>query len=50
MNDDRIVEVQNKEIISLIDYFSNHPIVLIGVGISSVIMGVCVVLDKKYNR
>ena len=50
MNEDRIVEVQNQEIVSLIDYFFDHPIMLIGAGISSVIMGVCIYLERKNSK
>lgn len=39
-----------RDVYSIIDYFGDHPIILLGVGISAVTIAICKILDDKYNN
>ena len=42
--------VETEEVYTLYDYFEDHPIMFIGFGISAIVLGVCKLLDDKYNK
>lgn len=52
MDDITKVEVKAPEIdtIALIDYFDEHPIMLISVSLALLTLGIGKVLDKKYSK
>lgn len=41
--------VNQEQIISLAKYLNDHPLLLVGIGISTLTMGVCIILDNKNN-
>lgn len=43
-------EVIAQEEYTLYDYLNDHPIMIIGVGISAIVLGVCKLLDDKYYK
>lgn len=47
MNNTDIKKYDEKDIYALCNYFSDHPIMLIGVSLAGTILGVCLILDKK---
>ena len=49
MSENNVVEIENK-INTLCDYFNDHPIMFIGVGISVITLAVCKIIDDKINN
>ena len=49
MNEE-ITMYETPDMYSICNYFSDHPIILLGVSLSGVIMATCLLLDKKYNK
>lgn len=35
---------------TIFDYLEDHPIMFIGIGVSAIVLGVCKILDNKYNK
>ena len=52
MDDKITTEVKTPEIdaFALFEYFSKHPIMLAGVGISVMTLAICKILDDKFNK
>ena len=52
MDDKITTEVKTPEIdaFALFEYFSKHPIMLAGIGISAMTLVICKILDDKYNK
>lgn len=52
MDDKITTEVKTPEIdaFALFEYFSKHPIMLAGVGISAMTLAICKILDDKFNK
>lgn len=52
MDDKITTEVKTPEIdaFALFEYFSKHPIMLAGVGISAMTLAICKFLDDKFNN
>ena len=52
MDDKIITEIKTPEIdaFTLFEYFSKHPIMLAGIGISAMTLAICKILDDKYNK
>lgn len=52
MDDKITTEVKTPEIdaFALFEYFSKHPIMLAGVGISAMTLAICKILDDKFNN
>ena len=52
MDDKIITEMKTPEIdaFALFEYFSKHPIMLAGIGISAMTLAICKILDDKYNK
>ena len=52
MDDKIITEIKTPEIdaFALFEYFSKHPIMLAGIGISAMTLAICKILDDKYNK
>ena len=52
MDDKITTEVKTPEIdaFALFEYFSKHPIMLAGIGISAMTLAICNILDDKYNK
>lgn len=49
MNND-IEKCNNIDIYEIFDYFNDHPIMFVGIGLSIMIMAASNILDKKYNK
>lgn len=50
MNEDYREIVEPEDEYTLYDYLGDHPIMLVGFGISAIVLGVCKLLDDKYNK
>ena len=49
MNEE-VTMYETPDMYSICNYFSDHPIILLGVSLSGVILATCILLDKKYNK
>ena len=47
MENNDILETQENCVYTLYEYFHDHPMILLGCGLSASIMAVCIILDKK---
>ena len=50
MDEVRVYEEKDIEVLDLINYLSDHPIMTIGFGLAAIIIGVSILVDKKYNQ
>lgn len=41
---------QKFDIIKVANYFHDHPIMLVGAGISALVMAVCCMIEKEINN
>ena len=49
MDEVKVYEEKDIEVLDLINYLSGHPIMTIGFGLAAII-GVSILVDKKYNQ
>lgn len=47
---DKEIIVENDNVYTIIDYFEDHPIMLLGAGLSAVILSLCKMIDNKNNK
>ena len=50
MNEVKVYEEKDIEVLGLIKYLSDHPIVFIGFSLAGLILSVSILIDKKYNQ
>lgn len=50
MDEIKIYEEKDIEVLNLIYYFKDHPIVFFGFSLAGVIISVSMLVDKKYNQ
>lgn len=50
MDEVKVYEEKDIEVLDLICYLKDHPIMLIGFSLAGLITGVSILVDKKYNQ
>lgn len=50
MDEVKVYEEKDIEVLDLIKYLSDHPIVFIGFSLAGLILSVSILIDKKYNQ
>ena len=50
MDEVKVYEEKDIKVLDLIYYLKDHPFVLISFGLAELIIGVGIVIDKKYNQ
>ena len=50
MTDSNIEKYEKIDICTIYDYFNDHPIMFMVVGLSIMILATCKLLDNKYNK
>jgi hypothetical protein len=47
---DKEIIVEDDNVYTIVEYFEDHPIMLLGVGLSAVILSICKIIDNKNNK
>ena len=47
---DKEIIVEDDNVYTIVEYFEDHPIMLLGVGLSAVILSICKIIDNKKNK
>lgn len=47
---DKEIIVEDDNIYTIVEYFEDHPIMLLGAGLSAVILSICKIIDNKNNK
>lgn len=47
---DKEIIVEDDNVYTIVEYFEDHPIILLGVGLSAVILSICKIIDNKNNK
>ena len=50
MDEVKVYEEKDIEVLDLIYYLKDHPIVIIGFSLAGLMIGVSMLVDKKYNQ
>lgn len=47
---DKEIIVEDDNVYTIVEYFEDHPIMLLGAGLSAVILSICKIIDNKNNK